>query len=81
MTSYHALDLTVFGRQERWEDSPDRMAARIARVKVRGASTVGPLPSGRTQASRSQTPGCPSSDLFPASSRNVLRGSVPSANS
>ena len=22
MTSYHALDLTVFGRQERWEDSP-----------------------------------------------------------
>jgi predicted dithiol-disulfide oxidoreductase (DUF899 family) len=21
-TSYHALDLTVFGRQERWEDSP-----------------------------------------------------------
>jgi predicted dithiol-disulfide oxidoreductase (DUF899 family) len=23
MTSYHMLDLTVFGRQERWEDSPD----------------------------------------------------------
>lgn len=23
MTSYHALDLTVFGRQERWEDSPE----------------------------------------------------------
>lgn len=23
MTSYHALDLTVFGRQEAWEDSPD----------------------------------------------------------
>jgi predicted dithiol-disulfide oxidoreductase (DUF899 family) len=23
MTSYHALDLTVFGRQEWWEDSPD----------------------------------------------------------
>ncbi|TWP38701.1 DUF899 domain-containing protein [Leekyejoonella antrihumi] len=23
MTSYHALDLTVFGRQERWEASPD----------------------------------------------------------
>lgn len=22
MTSYHALDLTVFGRQEQWEDSP-----------------------------------------------------------
>jgi predicted dithiol-disulfide oxidoreductase (DUF899 family) len=22
MTSYHALDLTVYGRQERWEDSP-----------------------------------------------------------
>jgi predicted dithiol-disulfide oxidoreductase (DUF899 family) len=22
MTSYHALDLTVFGRQEKWEDSP-----------------------------------------------------------
>jgi predicted dithiol-disulfide oxidoreductase (DUF899 family) len=22
MTSYHALDLTVFGRQEHWEDSP-----------------------------------------------------------
>ena len=23
MTSYHALDMTVFGRQERWEDSPE----------------------------------------------------------
>jgi predicted dithiol-disulfide oxidoreductase (DUF899 family) len=23
MTSYHALDLTLYGRQERWEDSPD----------------------------------------------------------
>jgi predicted dithiol-disulfide oxidoreductase (DUF899 family) len=23
MTSYHALDLTVFGRQEKWEDSPE----------------------------------------------------------
>lgn len=23
MTSYHALDLTVFGRQESWEDSPE----------------------------------------------------------
>ncbi|GAA2365339.1 hypothetical protein Cme02nite_31660 [Catellatospora methionotrophica] len=23
MTSYHALDLTVYGRQESWEDSPD----------------------------------------------------------
>ncbi len=23
MTSYHALDLTVYGRQENWEDSPD----------------------------------------------------------
>ncbi len=23
MTSYHALDLTAFGRQERWEDSPE----------------------------------------------------------
>ncbi len=23
MTSYHALDLTIFGRQERWEDSPE----------------------------------------------------------
>jgi predicted dithiol-disulfide oxidoreductase (DUF899 family) len=23
MTSYHALDLTVFGRQEDWEDSPE----------------------------------------------------------
>ena len=23
MTSYHALDLTVYGRQERWESSPD----------------------------------------------------------
>lgn len=23
MTSYHALDLTVYGRQERWEDSPE----------------------------------------------------------
>lgn len=23
MTSYHALDMTVYGRQERWEDSPD----------------------------------------------------------
>jgi predicted dithiol-disulfide oxidoreductase (DUF899 family) len=22
MTSYHALDLTVYGRQEKWEDSP-----------------------------------------------------------
>lgn len=23
MTSYHALDLTIFGRQETWEDSPE----------------------------------------------------------
>jgi predicted dithiol-disulfide oxidoreductase (DUF899 family) len=23
MTSYHALDLTLYGRQERWEESPD----------------------------------------------------------
>ncbi|MGW0434958.1 DUF899 family protein [Micromonospora sp. NPDC003197] len=23
MTSYHALDLTVYGRQEKWEESPD----------------------------------------------------------
>lgn len=23
MTSYHALDMTVYGRQERWEDSPE----------------------------------------------------------
>ena len=23
MTSYHALDLTVYGRQENWEDSPE----------------------------------------------------------
>jgi predicted dithiol-disulfide oxidoreductase (DUF899 family) len=43
MTTYHALDLTVFGRQERWEDSPDgwpRLAADAHPWRLNGRPTA-----------------------------------------
>lgn len=43
MTTYHALDLTVYGRQERWEDSPDgwrRLAKGAHAWRLNGRPTA-----------------------------------------
>lgn len=63
MTSYHALDLTVFGRQEHWEDSPDgwpRLPAGTHAWRVGGRPTaqwarLGRVVPGRERGGRALT--------------------------
>jgi len=50
-TSYHLLDLTVFGRQEGWEDSPQDWPCRPASIS--GALSADPPCNGQSPTSRS----------------------------
>lgn len=55
ITSYHALDLTVFGRQERWEDSPEdwpRIPVGEHAWRARGRPTAQWGRLGRVQPQR-----------------------------
>ena len=47
-TSYHLLDLTVYGRQETWEDSPEGWPQSYATDAASSSAATGGLPpSGR----------------------------------
>ena len=49
--SYGLLDMTVYGRQETWEDSPDGLAAALRRrTATSSAPTDGRPPSGRASS-------------------------------
>jgi predicted dithiol-disulfide oxidoreductase (DUF899 family) len=44
--SYRLLDLTVYGRQEDWEDSPAGWPQHWAKPTIRFVATAGPSPNG-----------------------------------
>ena len=53
-SSYHLLDLTVYGRQETWEDSPDGWPQpNDPSAAISSAPMDGPPRSGAVEAGRS----------------------------